>query len=433
MTSWLAFPPADEVRGTVVVPPSKSATNRALVLAAVSGSRVELARPLESDDTRSLVECLRAMGARIEATPDGLAVSGPLGVSSRNAVELDVRDSGTAARFLAALATLVPAEFRLTGSARLRERPMGPLVEALRRSGADIREEGEAGRLPLAIRGGTLPRGAVEVDASESSQYVSALLLLAAAAASGGAPPGLEVTAAGRIASEPYVATTLDSLAAFGYRVGGAGRRWSVEAPAKPIERYETPGDYSSAVPLVASAGICGGEITVRGLTWPSRDADAGALPVLERMGIAIDASTSSVVARGRRGDLRAGSFEATDFPDSVPALAAVAAFAPGETRFEGIAHLRLKESDRLAAISETVRRAGRDAAEDATGLSIRGSAGAPAARAELATFGDHRIAMAAALLALGVGGIRIENPDCVAKSYPRFFRDLDSVCRRGL
>jgi 3-phosphoshikimate 1-carboxyvinyltransferase len=148
-------------------------------------------------------------------------------------------------------------------------------------------------------------------------------------------------------------------------------------------------------------------------------------------MGIAIAASSGSVVARGRRGGLRPGSFEATDFPDSVPALAAVAAFAPGESRFAGIAHLKLKESDRLAAVSEIVRRAGRDAAEDASGLVIRGSDGARAARTDLPTFGDHRIAMAAALLALRLGGIRIENPDCVAKSYPRFFRDLDSVCGR--
>lgn len=437
MTSWLAFPPADEVRGTVVVPSSKSATNRALLLAAISttGAPVEIVRPLESDDTRAISACLRAMGARIEpgSSPDGpvLRVTGPLGVSAGAVTELDARDSGTAARFLAALAAAVPGDFRLTGSDRLRERPMGPLVAALRELGASVLEEGAAGRLPLKIRGGSLRGGPVAVDASESSQYLSALLLVGAAGAS-----RLTVSAAGRIASAPYVATTLETLSAFGYRVtGGAAGPWSVERAGAAPPRYEPPGDYSSAVPLLAAAGVCGGEVTVRGLRWPSGDADARALSALEGMGVAITASASQVVARARRTDLRPARVVATDFPDSVPALAALAAFAPGESRFEGIAHLRIKESDRLAALAELLRRAGREASDDPTGLSIRGvpaSSGARVASGDgLPTFGDHRIAMAAGLVALALDGVRVENPDCVAKSYPSFFRDLDSLAIR--
>jgi 3-phosphoshikimate 1-carboxyvinyltransferase len=433
VTSWLAFPPADEVRGTVAVPASKSATNRALVLASLSATPVELARPLESDDTRALTACLRAMGARIEHVPGtgDVVACGPLGVEASKVTELDARDSGTAARFLAAVASAVPGDFRLTGSRRLSERPMGPLVAALRDGGAGVREEGEPGRLPLRIRGGSLSGGPVEVDASESSQYLSALLLVAAAAR-------LTVSAAGPIASAPYVATTLEALGAFGYRVRGSDPGpWSVEAPHEPIRRYETPGDYSSAVPLLAAAGIAGGEVVVRGLVWPSGEADARALSVLERMGVAIEASAAGIVARARRGGLSPASVVATEFPDSVPALAALAAFAPGETRFEGIAHLRVKESDRLAALSDLVRRAGgpdRGARDDATGLTVRGApprAGERAGESRLATFDDHRIAMAAALLSLALSGALVENPDCAGKSYPAFFRDLDSLAIR--
>jgi 3-phosphoshikimate 1-carboxyvinyltransferase len=448
LTSWLAFPPADEVRGAVRVPSSKSATNRALVLAALAGSRVEIVRPLESDDTRVLARCLRAMGARIETAGDGLAVTGPLGVSGERVVELDAGESGTAARFLAAIATAIPGNFRLTGAPRLRQRPMGPLVEALRRAGAEIREEAEAGRLPLRIRGGTRPRGRVEVDASESSQYLSALLLLGAAGAARGSSDPLEVSAAGPIASEPYVATTADSLAAFGYRVERTGATWSVASVASvvpsagsraPVARYETPGDYSSAVPLLAAAGICGGEVVVRGLRWPSNDADARALPALERMGVEIETSSDEIVARGQRGRLRPASIAASEFPDAVPALAAVAAFAPGESRFEGISHLRIKESDRLTAIARVIELSGRGASDDASSLTIRGRSVAAGAGevirdgGNFPTFGDHRIAMAGALVALVLGGVRIENPGCVAKSYPDFFRDLDALAtRRG-
>jgi 3-phosphoshikimate 1-carboxyvinyltransferase len=442
VTSWLAFPPADEVRGTVAVPSSKSATNRALVLAALAAGPVELVRPLASEDTRALTACLTAMGARIElsASPGGLLVTGPLGVSAARVTGLDAGESGTAARFLAAVATAVPGVFRLSGAPRLRERPMGPLVAALREAGADVREEGEPGRLPLEIRGGSLTGGDAAVDASESSQYVSALLLAAAAvaAAARGGSRRLRVSASGPIASAPYVATTRGALAAFGWRVhGGDTGPWSVDEPIAPVSRYETPGDYSSAIPMLAAAGIRGGEVAVRGLEWPSADADAGALSALERMGIAIEGSAMEVVARADRNGLRPAHVVATDFPDSVPALAALAAFAQGETRFEGIAHLRAKESDRLAALSELVRRAGggRDARDDATGLTVRGALAEDGERiagsAGLPTFGDHRIAMAGGLLALALGGALIENPDCVAKSYPSFFRDLDSLAVR--
>jgi 3-phosphoshikimate 1-carboxyvinyltransferase len=428
MTDFLAIPPAREVRGEVRVPPSKSATNRALVLAALSEAPVEIAGLLDSDDTRALVRCLEAMGASVAPSPQGLVVSGPLGRRGGEEVLLDAGDSGTAARFLAAVAATTSGTFLLTGSRRLRERPMEELVSALRAGGARIDFREKEGRLPVVIGGESLRSGKVAVNASRSSQFLSALLLAGVAV-----PGGLEVLAEGSIASAPYVDQTLDALAAFGHDVKRrAGIR--ITRGAKPPGRYDVPGDYSSAVPLLAAAGVLDGEVRVTGLAWPSSDADAGALPVLEKMGVGITAGRSAVTARALAGSLAATDVSATDFPDSVPALAALAAFAPGKSRFRGIAHLRWKESDRIHAIAQLLSAVGASCSAGEDELVVEGNGALLRARsavARLPTFGDHRIAMAAALLCLGAPGCLIENPGCVAKSYPGFFRDLESIAVR--
>ena len=274
--------PAREARGVVRAPPSKSATNRALILAALSPAPVDLIRPLDSEDTHALARCLRALGAKIEPGRESLRVQGPLQGAGEEEIVLDAGDSGTAARFLTALAAATPGRFLLTGSPSLRARPMRELVQALRSLGAEIVSRGEDDGLPLEIRGRTLRAGAVSVDASRSSQFVSALLL-AAVAIDG----GLEVSASGRVASAPYVASTLDVLEAFGHGVSGDAAL-CVRRGKTTASRYETPGDYSSALPLLAAPGILGGEVRVDGLAWPSRDADALALDALERMGMTV-------------------------------------------------------------------------------------------------------------------------------------------------
>ena len=435
MSDYIAIPPAREVRGTVAAPPSKSATNRALILAALSETAVEIERPLESGDTRALARCLTAMGATIDSSPMGLRVHGPLAGPNEREVTLDAGESGSAARFLTALAAAIPGRFLLTGSERLRERPIGELVRALRSSGARIEYAGEPERLPVAIAGGSLRSGRVTVDASRSSQFFSALLLAGPAL-----PGGLEASSESGVASAPYVATTLECVRAFGHEViGTLPARASGDLAAGPIRvirgrdpvaRYRVPCDYSSALPLLACAGMAGGSVTVAGLVWPSGDADAGALAVLELMGLEIETSAEAITARCRRGALKPVTVIATDFPDAVPVLAALASRAPGESRFEGIAHLRLKESDRIEAIASLLTAAGAGAKARADSLSVEGATDSPTAGAarKLPTFGDHRIAMAAALLSLAIPDLLIENPACVAKSYPRFFADLESL-----
>jgi len=427
LTAFLAFPPVGSVGGVVRVPASKSATNRALVLSAMGTTEVDIVRPLESDDTRCLRRCLEAMGAVFRETQEGLAVHGPLGGRGDREVVLDAGDSGTAARFLAAVAAATPGRYLLTGSERLKQRPMGELVAALSSIGAAISFGGVEGALPLDIRGGSLRSGRVEVDASRSSQFVSALLI-AGIAIEG----GLEIEPRGPVVSAPYVRTTLETLAAFGHRVvPGAVLRSS--RGATPVDRYAPPGDYSSGVPLLAAAGVAGGFVTVLGLPWPSHDADALALPALEGAGLLLRRVSGGLAAVGERGKLAPLTVTATNFPDAVPALAALAALAPGESVIAGIGHLRLKESDRVEALAEVLEKAGARVVAGEDRLVVVGPAqGVSGGLVRLPTFGDHRIAMAAGLLSLALPGLLIESPDCVAKSYPGFFRDLESIARRS-
>jgi 3-phosphoshikimate 1-carboxyvinyltransferase len=300
-------------------------------------------------------------------------------------------------------------------------------VEALRRRGARIDFREVSGQLPISILGGTLEPGRARVEASESSQYVSALLIGGAALA---AP--LEIEIEGPIASAPYIRMTIDSMRAFGHEVSGESP-FQVRRGERPVARYEVGGDFSSAVPLLAAAGIGGGRVTAAGLHWPSSDADALVLPVFEKMGISIAAEEGSVTASAGTGRLRPVDVVATDFPDAVPALAALAAFADGRSRFRGVAHLRGKESDRIAALQAALSAAGASTSSDDASLSVEGplARAAPVGPRRIPTAGDHRIAMAGGLLALAARGLLVENPGCVAKSYPDFFRDLESVVVR--
>ena len=433
MTDFLAFPPVRSVRGTVPAPPSKSATNRALLLAALSGEPVEILRPLDSEDTNRLSDCLTAMGAVVRPTADGVQIHGPLGSRPEGGrVTLDVGASGTAARFLTAVAAAVPGSYLLTGEERLRERPIAPLVAALREAGAEIAYAGRDGFLPLAIRGATLGAGRrgspLLVDASQSSQFLSAVLVAAAAR-----DRAFSVRPRGAVVSAPYVEATVAALRAFGHDVAtdDEGTVTVTRGDRRPA-RFEVPGDWSSALPFLAAPGIAGGEVAVTGLEWPSTDADARALDVIEAMGVTVERTPGAIRARGDRSLRTPVEAAAGDFPDAVPVLAALAAFAEGPSRFVSIAHLRWKESDRIAATADLLRAAGAAPSPGEGDLVVAGPPRDGEGLRRLPTFRDHRIAMAAALLALRLPGALIEDPDCVAKSYPGFFRDLETILLRG-
>ena len=225
---------------------------------------------------------------------------------------------------------------------------------------------------------------------------------------------------------------TVETLRALGHEVATAADG-SIRVRRGPgvTPRYEVPGDYSSAVPILAAIAVAGGQVRLEGLRWPSGDADARAVGVLEAMGLSVSAGPGALTASAATDGPRPVETRAADFPDAVPALAAVAAFAHGTSRFSGVGHLRLKESDRIAALEALIASAGGRARALGDTLEVVGPAAARGAAARLRTRRDHRMAMAGAILALRLPGLLIEDPGCVAKSYPDFFRDLEALTIR--
>lgn len=415
---YAAIAPVPGFSRTIAVPASKSHTNRALILAALAPGEFFIRGLLDCGDADALIASLRAAGARLEKGPGGCRVV-PAGSAPREEIVFDVRDSGTAFRFLTAFAaTRGGLRATLTGSERLCRRPIGPLVEALRRLGACIEYRGHEGFAPLRIVGRELAGGTIEIEATESSQFASALLLAAPRF-----PEGITVQLLGEPVSRAYLSTTVETLRAVGIGVSEKGNEFSI-GPGAKISRpeYSVPGDYSSAVSLAAAAAVAGGELTLTNLLWPSEQADARAISVLEAMGASVEPIPEGLRIRGRASHPL--TVVATDFPDAVPVLCAVAARLGGDSSFAGVAHLRFKESDRIAAIRDMLGAAGVEAGEQDGTLRVHGQGSVRAGLPVFPTHGDHRMVMAGTVLALSSGGL-VENPGAVSKSYPRFFDDL--------
>ncbi len=412
--------PHGRLEGTIRVPGSKSVTNRALVAAALAEGRSEIVAPLESDDTRVLAAALVRLGAAISRGRDVWEVTGPLRGSDREEVVLDIGPAGTPARFLLALLPALPGRFVLDGNARMRERPMGPLVEALRARGARIEALGAEGFLPLRIEGGTLTGGEIPIRADVSSQFVSALLLASPVVAG-----GLSVRTEGHPVSGAYVELTRQVLAAFA--PGGEYR------PA----RFVVPGDDSAACFPIAGALLSGGSVRLEGLDPESSQPDS----VFRRWAVegggglrweGRGEDSVLVVEGGGSGGVDAVDADVDPAPDAALPLAALLAFARGTSRLRGVARLREKESDRLRAALDLLERSGAVArTEGSSGdpsLVIEGPAGGPR-RADFAAADDHRVAMAAAVLALALpGGCTLDTPEVVSKSYPRFWDDWTAL-----
>ncbi len=413
-------PGGSRFEGEIAPPPSKSVTNRYLNLALLAARPVVIERPLAAEDTERFLDALERLGVRVCRGRGEIALEpGPLPA----AAELDCGASGTMARFLTAALATFRGEWRLDGSRRLRERPLAPLVEALRRLGAEIDYLGAPGGLPLAIRGGRLAGGSVRLDAAESSQYLSALLMAAARAA---APVAVEVE---RMVSTPYLDLTVAALAAFGVEVARRGeRRFRVEPAPLTGGRFRVEADWSAACYPAAAAVVSGGWVRLAGLAAGSRQGDRRFLDLLSAMGAAVTWRESTLEVAAGPG-LAAIDVDLADLPDQVPTLAALAPFARGTTRIRGVAHLRLKESDRLAAMARGLSSAGARVEEGDEGLAIPGiwaDREPPAERVVLDPCDDHRIAMSFAVFGLRRRGVEIAGPEVVGKSYPGFWRDFE-------
>lgn len=409
------------VHGEVRIPPSKSATNRALNLALLAGREITVERPLAAADTEAFLTALETLGTRVERR--ATAVRLVPGRSPARAL-IDCGASGTMARFLTASLAALPGAWRLDGTARLRDRPLGPLLTALRSLGARIECEAREGHLPLAIEGTELTGGGVQLDAGESSQYLSALLMAATRAA---APVRIEVTG---LTSAPYVELTVEAMERFGARVDRPGPEVFAVAPGlTPPPVHSIEGDMSAACYFAAAAALTGGRVELAGLGRETRQGDRRFLEILGRMGARVEWPRSDRLVVSAGEGLLAVEVDMGSLPDQVPTLAAIAPFAAGTSRIRNVSHLRIKESDRLAACAAELQRAGASVEETPDGLVVPGvwsGQAPPAAPIEIATHDDHRIAMSFALLGLGRPGVRIAEPGVVAKSYPSFWEDLE-------
>ena len=407
-------------RGSAAIPPSKSLTHRACAVAFLSGEPTTLEQPLDAEDTRLFLAALEAMGFRVERSAEGVAVSRPRELAA--SASLECGNAGTLFRFLVALVATVPGEWRIDGTPRLRERPVGPLVAALRALGVAIELEGADGSAPLVVRGGTLGGGRVRLDAGESSQYLSALLLAGQRAAG---PIEIEVP---RLASAPYVELTAGLIRAHGGAVERAGSSlWRTEPRALRGGSIAIEPDLSAAAYPAAAAALTGGDLLLEGASLGSKQGDRRLLDLLVRMGASVAQERRGVRVRASRA-LAAIEDDLSDIPDQVPTLAALAPFAAGTTRIRNVAHLRIKESDRLAAMASELRRAGAEVVELADGLVIPGvwsEHQPPQTPVTIDPHGDHRIAMAMALVGLRRPNLSIADSAVVAKSWPGFWDEL--------
>lgn len=419
-----AVPSGRRARGRLTVPPSKSATHRYLNLALLAGRPLRVERPLQAEDTLLFRAALERCGWRVAESGEAwdLAPAAP-----PPAAVIDCGNAGTLLRFLTATLTALPGDWRLDGSSRLRQRPVGPLVEALRALGAEIEYLGEEGCAPLRLRGGSLRGGRTLLRAGESSQYLSALLMASLGA---GAPTEIEVAS---LTSAPYVELTLRAIAELGGRVErpAAGRfRVLPGLPGLPeTAAVRVEGDYSAACYPAAAAALTGGRVVLAGLAADSAQGDRGFFALLASMGAAVRFADDGVEVAG--DGLTAVDADLSAMPDQVPTLAALAPFARGTTRIHNVAHLRLKESDRLAAMAAELRRLGATVREAPAELAVAGTwadGAPPAGGVEVEAHGDHRVAMSLALVGLRRPGVVVRDPQVVAKSYPAFWTDLESL-----
>ena len=426
----LAIPPCPSpVRGAIRPPGSKSITNRALVCAALARGESLLTGVLDSDDTRVMAAGLSALGIRLEPAWERgeIRVVGAGGGIPVATAALDCAASGTTMRFLSAVCALGRGVYRLDGTARMRQRPIGDLVAALRDLGVDATAESPGDCPPVEIRSSGLAGGSVRVRGGTSSQFASGLAMTAPCT-----PRGMRIDFEGTLVSVPYLDMTRRVMEAFGARFDAAGERgWTIAPGGYAGRDYAIEPDASAASYFAAVAAITGGEVRIDGLARDGLQGDVALCDVLERMGCTVtwrhgeEGGGVTVAGRADRGvdvDMNAIS-------DTVPTLAVVALFAAGPTTIRNVAHIRDKETDRIGDLVRELRRLGADVDERSDGLTIRPTA---LRGADLDTYDDHRMAMSLALAGLRVPGVRIRDPGCVGKTFPGYWRALGKLIGAG-
>jgi 3-phosphoshikimate 1-carboxyvinyltransferase len=402
---------------TLELPGSKSLTNRYLLLAALARGTSTLRRALIADDVEAMLDCILALGAKAELSPDRTtATIMGTGGAIRGSGTAFARQSGTTARFIAPVLALVDGPWELDGAPQLRGRPMADLFDAMTRLGASVLSAGANRSLPATVRG-PIRGGRTTVAGAVSSQFLSGLLLAAPLVAG-----GLVIDVEGALVSRPYVEMTLATMRQFGAEIESDGTTFKVEPTGYAAAEIAIEPDASSASYFFAAAACLGGTVRVAGLPESSLQGDVGFLDVLAKMGAEIRRSDDAVEVRG--GAILHGiDVDLHEIPDMTPTLAVVAAFADTPTRIDGVGFIRHHESDRIGGVVTELRRCGIDAVEEPDGLLVRPG---PIHGATIDSFDDHRVAMAFSILGLATEGIVISGAECVAKTFPDFFETLE-------
>lgn len=400
------------------VPPSKSYTNRALIVASLAEGTSILNNPSQADDVKLLISALEKFGVKINCSKNQLEVHGTSGTLQAPAEKIYVGNAGTTMRFLTTFACLAPGTTILYGNEDMHKRPIKDLLDALRSSG--IQCSSDNGYPPVTITGSQFKGGKIDIDASISSQYVSSILLSAPYARQ---PVHLHIK--GKLSSMPYVDMSIHVMRYFGAEVEILDEsNYYVNNNQRYIaQKFTVEGDASAATYFFAAAAISGGRVIINNLTPESLQGDAKFTKILEEMGCRITQSKENIEVQGSK--LKGIEVDMNSMPDCVPMLAVIAAFAQGPTTILNVNQLIYKETDRLKALCNELTRIGAKVERHDDGLTIYPR---PLHGAVIETYNDHRIAMSFAIAGLRVDGIAIKNPSCVSKSFPNFWDEFQKL-----
>ncbi|GAB5404258.1 MAG: 3-phosphoshikimate 1-carboxyvinyltransferase [Aureliella sp.] len=422
--------PSGPVSGSVRPPGSKSITNRAIVCAALASGTSNLTGVLDSEDTHVMIEAWKSLGVDLQhdTSERTLRVLGTAGQLPSKSGELFIANSGTTIRFLTAALAACQGDFVLDGVPRMRERPIADLINAINQLGSVVTSQNSAAPScpPVRVQASGLSGGKVEIAGNISSQYLSGIMM-----ASPMAKGDVEIHVTGELVSVPYVEMTAEVMRSFGGQLTmDSDHNMSIRNSGYRAANYQVEPDASAASYFWAAAAITGGQATVEGLSRNSLQGDVGFCDVLERMGCTVDWSEDSITVHGAK-QLRGIDVDMADISDTVQTLASVAMFADGATTVRGVAHNRVKETDRISDLATELKRMGASVEEFHDGLRI-----VPPQKilpAEIETYSDHRMAMSMALVGLRSPGIVIRDPGCTGKTYPGYFEEMAQFANADL
>lgn len=419
MKTTKIFPLEKPIDAVVLIPGSKSYTNRALLIAALVGKTVRIKNPLLSDDTKAMIDCLEMLGIRVATKNDCIEVAGDIRSVADKSYELNAQLSGTTIRFVLALSAVVAGVKTIHGEGRLNERPIGDLVNALRQLGAKIEYIEKEGFPPVRVSSSKLVPGNITMNGSVSSQFLSSILMIAPVVGE------VNVEVIGEQISKPYIDMTIDSMKQFGVDVEVRNSSTHIirKGQIYGADEYVVEGDASSASYFFAIAALTGSRITLKNMNPNSVQADMGFLKILSDMGNVIEYGDNEITIRG--SGIGPVDVNMQDCPDQVQTLAALSACVAGTTHIAGVGSLRVKETERVAALERELAKMGIRSESTPDTMTIYGGYPKPAV---VDTYWDHRMAMAFAVVGAKLKGMEIRNPEVVTKTFPDFWDKLNDI-----